>query len=224
MLATVGSTRTAKWEPGRDNTVVTWSLGKIGVLAREAKIHPKPGERWAVKVLKDTAPGERKGVYVLEPLHVLDETDEEIRQDPVVDEAVVESANALVELAVVSINPAASVSSVRDGNVVRYKIVTPDGEAMFGIKGKVIDAVRTLAATILARAGAACWVDVTGVTHVKCSECGADYSDPIDLENRTTPGGSEDGFDADEWRPIKRNYRTCPCGAKIFDKEEMDAE
>ncbi|MCL6560533.1 MAG: hypothetical protein K6U74_17405 [Firmicutes bacterium] len=41
---------------------------KVGVIDRSSRLRPQAGEEWEVAIIKDTAPGERRGVLILSPI------------------------------------------------------------------------------------------------------------------------------------------------------------
>lgn len=211
-----GDIRTVTWMKGRHNTVVTWQLGKIGVVAREADVRPRVDETWTVEVLKDTAPGERGGVLVLLPL---EQVVEPFFEDGSVDESLIENAEALVELAVVSIWPSAEVKVSRSDRKITYLIHPPENDPT-PLPGRILEAIRMVASHILSKAGAQCRIDVADVAgaepaYAACESCGTTYADLFDYEARTLPGGVEDRFERGQ--PVLYSYRTCKsCMKKVY--------
>gem|GEM_PF-6822008 len=54
---------------GKNGEPITRTWGKkIGVVERGSTLHPKVGEEWEVMEVRDTAPGERRGVRILRPI------------------------------------------------------------------------------------------------------------------------------------------------------------
>jgi hypothetical protein len=57
------------FQEGRYGGPVVIEYGrKIGVVERGSTLHPKVGEEWEVMEVRDTAPGERRGVRILRPI------------------------------------------------------------------------------------------------------------------------------------------------------------
>jgi len=215
--------RTVTWEQGKKGDLVTWSLGKLGVIADEATTTPREGETWVVRVVLDTAPGERKGVLVLDPIRLDGVAGEEV-DDPV-DEGIVEQAGALVDLAAVSLCPTATVTVEREApKVIRYKVHVPEGEEsrLIGLHGNLAKSLTTLVTHILVRTGVRCWLDVE-TYYAKC-ECGGVWRDPLAFTMGTAPGGPdsvEERFEAGQ--PVRYAARLCgKCRAPVFVKVTGD--
>lgn len=219
-------TRVVTWMMGRDNKVVTWDLGKIGVLASQAQEIPRPTERWVVQIIRDTAPGERRGVLVLDPVRRL--ADSESAEVPAgtdnIDESAVENMDALVELAVVCLCPDAVVHRSRDGAAIRYRLAVPDDQSakLVGLDGKVIESLRAFVREVATRAGVRVWLDVdtsngNNILYASC-DCGEEFDDIVDYEDNTTPGGAEDRFE--DGRPVRYPYRLCcRCGRRVYTQD-----
>lgn len=54
---------------GKNGPIVRRYGKKIGVIERRSPLRPQVGEEWEVELIKDTAPGERRGVYILRPIY-----------------------------------------------------------------------------------------------------------------------------------------------------------
>jgi len=212
----VGSVRTILWEKGRGGRPVTWELGKLGVLGREAEVVPGIGERWAVRVVKDTAPGERGGVLILYPISPVAEADAPVQQDIVrLDEIAVDNATNVVELAVAAVSPDAIVDVSLEGISVRYRIRHEDPDAP-NLPDQFVRALRTVATNMLAAQGARVWLSC-GDDSIECPACRTRYHDPVDFGARTTSGGIEERFEGG--RPTRYSYRTCDCGKPVYVEE-----
>jgi len=213
--------KTVVWIEGRDGKAITWDLGKIGILSNTAKQTPSIGERWAVRVIRDTAPGERRGVLVLEPVKRLSNDEPSVEMAPPLDPSskeVSENVDSLVTLAAVCLCPTAEVKVSRTAGdrTVRYLITSPDDvTSLIGLDGKVVESLRTLVRHIMAQAGMRAWLDIGGaVPYAICDSCGRSYSDMLEYEDGTSPGGAEDRFEND--RPTRYAYRFCVCGARVY--------
>jgi len=207
-----GEVRTITWMKGRNDGVVTWELGKLGVLAREATERPNVGEMWVVQVVKDTAPGTHGGVLILLPVRKV--TAVEI--DESVAENAIEDVTNVVQLSVNALCEDATVEVVRTSRLVRYTIQSDqDTRWLFGHDGATIAALRTVVAAMLLRAGARGWVDFGEAPPAAECECGERYTDPVDFDMRTTgPSETEERFEDD--RPTYYARRTCGCGVAVY--------
>jgi predicted RNA-binding protein YlqC (UPF0109 family) len=204
------------WEIGRDNSLVTWSLGKLGILAKEAKeLQPRSSEQWACKIIKDTRPGERKGCYVLFPLRPVHD-DEVVEEDAPVNVDLIAQTNEIVRLTAEALCPGTRVEIVSKEKTVRFFLRPPaDGQAveLIGYQGKLVDSLRTVVTNILVKGGVRCWLDVISssvedTVYAVCETCFEAYSDESDFENSTDPGGSTDDG---------RVYRLCGvCTERVF--------
>ena len=56
-----------QFSKGRNGEPVVTN-GKIGVVDRTSRLQPQAGEEWEVEMVRDTAPGERRGVRILRPI------------------------------------------------------------------------------------------------------------------------------------------------------------
>ncbi len=61
-----------QFSEGRNGDPVVTN-GKIGVVDRGTRLQPRVGEEWEVELVRDTAPGERRGVRILRPIRRIEE-------------------------------------------------------------------------------------------------------------------------------------------------------
>lgn len=54
------------------NRIISWTLGKCGVIKAECNHSVIPGEMWRVKILKETNPTRANGCFILEPICKID--------------------------------------------------------------------------------------------------------------------------------------------------------
>jgi len=206
-----GETHVVTWDKGRHGGVVTWQLGKLGILARETRNYPNIGETWSVQIIRDTQPGTRGGVYVLLPL---ERQGDHIPSNNV---EVIEAARVLVYNVVSSIcGGTTQVEVSQTDQYVRY-LVQSDGDSkwLLGQGGEGIRALRTIVALMLRRVSTRSWLDFgSPPPYAECS-CGKRFADPTDFElHAEGPEETEERFES--CRPTRYISRVCSCGAKIY--------
>lgn len=213
----IGDLRTITWMKGRNDSPVTWELGKLGVLAREATERPAIGDQWVVRVVKDTAPGERGGVLILMPVKRVDVGETAIVDDHT-NELAVDDITNVVQLVASGLCEGSTVKVERpvSTRLVRYTIESDqDARWLFGHEGATIEALRAVVAAMLLRLGLRGWVDFGAPPPVATCACGEVYRDPVDFDERTTgPTKQEERFE--QGRPTYYAARACRCGATLY--------